>query len=71
MKRWFSNLWKCLTLICILGSTLFDAQAQPQEVKPRQTLTIAAFPAVDEIVKSAIPLWKHLHPDVEIKVVSR
>lgn len=35
------------------------------------TLTIAAFPAVDEIVKSAIPLWKRTHPTVDIKVVSR
>jgi multiple sugar transport system substrate-binding protein len=35
------------------------------------TLTVAAFPAVDEIVKAAIPGWKKLHPDVDIKVVSR
>jgi multiple sugar transport system substrate-binding protein len=48
-----------MLLIAALG-----AQAQ-------QTLTIAAFPAVDEIVKSAIPAWKRLHPTVEIKVVSR
>jgi multiple sugar transport system substrate-binding protein len=37
----------------------------------QQTLTVAAFPAVDEIAKSAIPMWKKKHPDVEIKVVSR
>jgi len=37
----------------------------------QQTLTIAAFPAVDEIVRSAIPAWKKIHPDVDIKVVSR
>ena len=36
-----------------------------------QTLVIAAYPAVDEIIKSAIPAWKKLHPDVDIKVVSR
>ena len=48
-----------LAALC-LGS----AQAQ-------QTLTIAAFPAVDEIVRSAIPQWKKLHPDVDIQVVSR
>jgi multiple sugar transport system substrate-binding protein len=45
---------------CALGG----AQAQ-------QTLTVAAFPAVDDIVKSAIPAWKAKHPNVEIKVVSR
>lgn len=37
----------------------------------QQVLTIAAYPAVDEIVKSAIPTWKKSHPNVDIKVVSR
>ena len=37
----------------------------------QQMLTVAAFPAVDEIVKAAIPRWKKLHPTVDIKVVSR
>jgi len=37
----------------------------------QQTLTVAAYPAVDEIAKSAIPAWKKKHPDVEIKVISR
>lgn len=50
--------------LCLLGFLLSDADAQ-------QTLTVAAFPAVDEIVRSAIPAWKRLHPDVEIKIVSR
>lgn len=34
-------------------------------------LTVAAYPAVDKIVAAAIPAWKQLHPNVEIKVVSR
>ena len=42
-----------------------------QQVQAQQTLTVAAFPAVDEIVKSAIPAWKAKYPNVEIKVVSR
>ena len=37
----------------------------------QQSLTIAAFPAVDEIVRAAVPAWKKLHPSVAIKVVSR
>ena len=37
----------------------------------QQTLTVAAFPAVDEIIKAAIPAWKKLHPTVDIKVISR
>jgi hypothetical protein len=40
-------------------------------VQARQVLTVAAFPAVDEIVRAAIPAWKPLHTHVEIKVVSR
>lgn len=35
------------------------------------TLTVAAFPLVDEIVAAALPRWKALHPHVQIKVVSR
>jgi multiple sugar transport system substrate-binding protein len=37
----------------------------------QQTLTVAAYPAVDEIAKSAIAMWKKKHPNVEIKVISR
>jgi multiple sugar transport system substrate-binding protein len=37
----------------------------------QQTLTVAAFPAIDDIVKAALPQWKKKHPNVEIKVVSR
>lgn len=48
----------------LLGLTVSAVQAQ-------QVLTDAAFPAVDEIVRVAIPAWKQLHPHVEIKVVSR
>ena len=40
-------------------------------VRAQQTLTVAAFPAVDEIVRAAIPQWKRDHPGVDIKVVSR
>lgn len=52
-------------LVVLLGAcVLTQALAQ-------QSLTIAAFPAVDEIVRAAIPAWKKLHPGVDIKVVSR
>ena len=47
-----------------LGFAALAAQAQ-------QVLTVAAFPAVDAIVRSAIPAWKRLHPGVDVKVVSR
>ncbi|MGI9133512.1 MAG: extracellular solute-binding protein [Rhodoferax sp.] len=32
---------------------------------------MAAYPAVDEIVKAAIPAWKKLHPAVDVQVASR
>ena len=61
--QWFrpGRRWVGIGLFALL---LCEAQAQ-------QTLTVAAFPAVDEIVRSAIPQWKRLHPTVDIKVVSR
>ncbi|MEI8028832.1 MAG: extracellular solute-binding protein [Comamonadaceae bacterium] len=52
------------TGLCLLALLLPTAQAQ-------ETLTIAAFPAVDEIVRAAIPVWKRSHPTVDVKVVSR
>lgn len=51
---------------CLIFCAIGTAHAQK-----RIELTIAAFPAVDEIVKAAIPAWKLKHPDVDIKVVSR
>ncbi|MDE2393942.1 MAG: extracellular solute-binding protein [Burkholderiales bacterium] len=48
----------------LAASALTAAQAQ-------QTLTVAAYPAVDAIVKSAIPAFKAKHPNVDIQVVSR
>jgi multiple sugar transport system substrate-binding protein len=35
------------------------------------TLTVAAYPAVDAIVKAALPAWRRLHPDVAVHVASR
>ena len=37
----------------------------------KQTLTIAAFPLVDEIARAALPAWQRLHPEVELKILSR
>lgn len=51
----------------VLGLSLLS----PSLAAAQQVLTVAAFPAVDDIVRAAIPEWKRLHPGVEIKVVSR
>lgn len=53
-----------LGLFSLLALSAVGAQAQ-------SVLTVAAYPAVDEIVRAAIPAWKARHPKVEIKVVSR
>ncbi len=44
---------------------------EPVAAQRRTTLTVAAFPLVDEIVKAALPKWQARHPDVDVKVVSR
>lgn len=37
----------------------------------QQSITVAAYPAVDEIAKAAVGMWKKKHPNVEVKVISR
>jgi multiple sugar transport system substrate-binding protein len=54
-----------------LGSGLALAALLLSNAHAQQALVVAAFPAVDEIVKSTIPAWKRLHPTVDIKVISR
>ena len=64
---WRAASNRCLLLVlltCVACLAAVPARAQ-------QSLTVAAYPAVDEIVKAAIPAWKVRHPNVEIKVVSR
>jgi len=37
----------------------------------QKTLTVAAYPAVDSILKAALPAWEKKHPGVQIKIISR
>ena len=37
----------------------------------KTVLTVAAYPAVDQIVKDSLVVWSKNHPDVEVKVVGR
>ncbi|HEY9027931.1 MAG TPA: extracellular solute-binding protein [Burkholderiaceae bacterium] len=56
----------------VLGAGLAAALGPAARAKePRTTLTVAAFPLVDQIVKDAIPQWQQRHPDVAINVVMR
>ena len=54
-----------------LGAGLALAALLLSGAQAQQSLVVAAFPAVDEIVKAALPAWKRLHPTVEIKIISR
>ena len=62
-KFWGGSAKVCSALVA-LGALSGGAWAQ-------QELVIAAFPAVDEIVKGATAQWKQLHPNVSLKIVSR
>lgn len=56
----------------LLGAAAWSAAALLSTPAHAQTtLTVAAYPAVDQIVKAAIPGFQKLHPGVEIKVVGR
>ena len=37
----------------------------------KTVLTVAAYPAVDQIVKDSLAVWSKNHPEVEVKVVGR
>ncbi len=65
------------TRISIIGLGLSFCLVFQQAALAGQTpaehivLTVAAYPAVDAIIKAAIPAWKKIHPEVDINVVSR
>ena len=55
----------------VLAAGVAAAIAPGVRAKPARTLTIAAFPLVDQIVKDAAPAWAQRHPDVALNVVMR
>ncbi|HYP33359.1 MAG TPA: hypothetical protein VES00_15930, partial [Burkholderiaceae bacterium] len=55
----------------VLAAGVAAAVAPAARARPARTLTVAAFPLVDQIVKDAIPQWSQRHPDVGIDVVMR
>lgn len=86
MRRWVHHL-SALALTWLGGALLAPAalaadsaatapanssgNVSGNSTAPTVTLTVAAFPAIDEIVRSALPAWRALHPEVEVKVISR
>ncbi len=61
-RAWPRPAWAWCMSLLLLAPTAASAQ---------QSLTVAAFPDVDKAVRAALPAWKRLHPDVEIKLVVR
>ena len=60
---------QALTRRALLAGGL--SAASGLRASPGTTLTVAAFPLVDDMARAAIPSWQRLHPDVAIQVVSR
>lgn len=60
-----------LALRALATWPLLCAAVRPAMAARPDVLTVAAFPAVDQIVRAALPRWKQLHPQVEIEVLSR
>jgi multiple sugar transport system substrate-binding protein len=61
-----SNHFMTLSHPFLVACCLVVSQLHAQTV-----LTVAAYPAVDEIVKAALPDWQRKHPQVQVRVVSR
>lgn len=53
------------------GASLAMARAHAATSAGDETLTVAAFPLLDEIVAAASPRWQKLHPATEVKVLKR
>jgi len=47
------------------------APATQAPVAESAVLTVALFPLLDEIVQAALPAWRRLQPNVELRIVSR
>jgi len=41
------------------------------KAQPPVVINVAAFPLVDEIARAALPLWRKVHPEVEVRIQTR
>lgn len=53
--------------VALAAGVLISSAAFAQKT----VLTVAAYPAVDEIIKASLAEWSKKHPNVEVRVVSR
>jgi multiple sugar transport system substrate-binding protein len=54
------------TLLAVVAFVMLCAPLGAQTL-----LTVAAYPAVDDIIRTSLPDWQKKHPQVQVKVVSR
>lgn len=50
---------------------LAHARHAVDHIPPRQTLVVAVYAPLDDLIRSVIPRWKQLHPDVDLRVLTR
>ena len=55
----------------VLASGLLAGSVGAGQAAGRRQLSVAAFPLIDKIVEAALPQWQAMHPDVDLKVLSR
>jgi multiple sugar transport system substrate-binding protein len=53
-----------------IGAAVIAATLSTAAFAQEKTLVVQSFPSFDEAVKAAIPLYKKLHPEIKIKLVS-
>lgn len=58
-------------LLGVLPAAVARAGLVPAPAPTRQVLTVATWPGLDVAAKAAVPLWQKLHPEVELRILSR
>lgn len=65
MNRWIPTL--AAWTLALLAAADAAAQAAPAAVR---TVTVATFPDLDRAAKAALPRWRQLHPEVQVRILS-
>ena len=55
----------------LMGLSMVALMLCMPAVAQKTVVTVAAYPAVDDIVKAALQEWQKKNPNVEVKVVGR
>jgi len=61
MKKLLRQILAVLILFCAAGAARAD----------KTVLTVATFPDLDRAANGALGIWQQLHPDIEVRVISR